>query len=180
MNIIVPPGKKRRWPYAALAALLLAAAAAGGVWVGRRASIPSSSAAAADNETAAEKSLRSRVETFENELRSLGDALRMAEEFGDRSKYMEIVSVSAAKHVEADEAWRKWQAEKHGLRDGLEDGIFETWMKRFTAEDKFRMLSERHGLSVDALKVLKGEFEVLFAEEMAEKFAAPEETEAAA
>lgn len=116
------------------------------------------------------------------DLYGLMDAVRQAEETRDRTRYMEVVGVAAAKSLEADAAWERWQADENaarrGLRSGLEQGMFEYWgPDRFSASDKLEMLARSRGMDPALLRYLKAQLEILFQDEYLEKYGRPEQVD---
>ncbi|GEM_PF-2388500 len=114
------------------------------------------------------------ISRLEGDIDRYFEAMWLAEELGDRKRYMDLVHVSALKNLEADTLWFEWQAykKKKGLMaEGVKQAVMEMPpLPGFTDADKFKMLSEEHGLSEDALRALKAEIEILFSEELLEKF----------
>ncbi len=122
-----------------------------------------------------------RLDKLEGEIYQLYTALDGAESLRSGSKYLEIVSAMEEKWNEADELWDQKTRGKKGLADGLMGGFNENYESRFSREDKFRMLSEKFGVPVEKIRALKADLEIMFTDELAEKFAPqPAETDPAA
>jgi hypothetical protein len=165
VDIIVPPskknGKRNAWIALAAVAALGAAFAAGGYFFrGEPPSLPVPP---------------TKLETLEIEIQRLLGSMDQAEELANRPMYLEIARKAAAKNVEADEEWKKMTAGTQGLRYGLQHGIFEEYLHRFTEKDKYEMLAAEHGLTVLELKLFKSELEMVFFDDYAEKFGHPHE-----
>lgn len=111
-----------------------------------------------------------KLTALEEEISHLISTMDQFELIQNKSKYLEIVSVASEKNLEADALWEKLQASRRGLAHGLESGIFEVWDRRFTTADKVAMLSEKYGVPADVLPKLKSDIEIMFSEELSEKF----------
>lgn len=181
MEIIVPKAKPPRAPYLRALALVavtaaLVAAAVAYFRPAGPADLPPPPAAPED---AVDVSYRERIQRIERELEGMTQALYRAEEFGDRAKYMEIARAAAARSLDADALWYEWRAhtEREGaVAEGMEQALFEGWKPvRFTERDKFELLAAEHGVTPDTVRALKAQIEVLFWEELADKFAPPSE-----
>ena len=121
-----------------------------------------------------------RIEKLQGEMSQLFITLGDVERMRDRRRYMEVTAAASRKLVKADDLWEKRMKTSKGLADGMMGGMNENYEAHFSRVDKFRMLSEKYGLSVEKLRSLKGDLEVMFADELAEKFspaveATPEE-----
>jgi hypothetical protein len=114
------------------------------------------------------------ISRLESDIDRYDEAMWLAEELGDRKRYMELVHASAGKNLEADTLWFEWQdhKKKKGLMaEGVKQAVMELPpLSGFNNTDKFKMLSEEHGLSEDVLRALKAEIEILFSDELLEKF----------
>ncbi len=116
-----------------------------------------------------------RIEKLQGEMSQLFITLGDVERIRDRRRYLEVAAAASRKLVEADDLWEKRMKTSKGLADGMMGGLNENYEAHFTRADKFRMLSEKYGLPTEKLRSLKGDVEVMFADELAEKFSpAPE------
>jgi hypothetical protein len=162
MDIIVPPSKnngKGKAAWIALAAVLaLAAAFAAGAFFFR------------DRNEELLPAPQTKLETIEIEIQRLLGSMDQAEELANRPMYLEIAKKAAAKNIEADDEWEKITATTQGLRYGLQHGIFEEYIHRFTDKDKYEMLAAERGLTVEELRLFKSEIEMVFFDDYAEKF----------
>jgi predicted exporter len=112
-----------------------------------------------------------KIERVQGEIFQLYTSIMEAEKMRDRRKYLEITGVAAQKVLEADDLWEQKTKSQKGLADGLMGGFNENYEARFMRADKFQMLSEKYGLPPERLRALKADIEVMFTDELAEKFA---------
>ena len=130
--------------------------------------------------SAAEKTIRTalqdaRIEKLQGEMSQLFITLGDVERMRDRRRYLEVTAAASKRLIEADDLWEQRMKTQKGLADGMMGGLNENYEAHFTRADKFQMLSEKYGLPAEKLRSLKGDFEVMFADEFAEKFSpAPE------
>lgn len=114
------------------------------------------------------------ISRLEGDIDRYYDAMALAEELGDRKRYIKLVHASAAKNLEADTLWFEWQDHKRKkglMAEGVKQAVMEMPpLPGFTNTDKFKMLSEEHNLSEYMLRALKAEMEILFSDELLEKF----------
>ena len=116
-----------------------------------------------------------RIEKLQGEMSQLFITLGDVERMRDRRRYLEVAAVAAQKLNEADDLWDRRMRSQKGLADGMMGGMNENYESHFTRADKFQMLSEKYSLPVGKLRSIKGDLEVMFADELAEKFSpAPE------
>lgn len=115
--------------------------------------------------------LDSRIEKLEGEFSQLTQSLQDVETMKNRSKYLEILGAAEKKLIASDDLWDEKEKVQKGLRDGMLGGINENYEARFSPQEKFQMLSEKFDLPVDKIRALKADVEILFSDELAEKFA---------
>ncbi len=117
-----------------------------------------------------------KIVRLEEEIGRLLISLDEAESIRDREKYLEILGLADKKYAESDSLWEADLMARQGTVDGMMGGMNEIYEARFTNADKFAMLSEKYGVPVDQLRLLKADLEIMFAMEYSEKFTpAPEE-----
>ena len=120
---------------------------------------------------AAELSPRqARLDQLDGELFQLLTTLSDVETLRDRHRYLEVAGAASKKLTEADELWDQESRFQKGLVNGMMSGMSENYESRFTREDKLGMLSEKYGVPVERLRALKADLEILFWDELADKF----------
>lgn len=176
MDIILPGKKSRKrryWAGGITVALALGAAAALPAMQSALRARPSAEVSKPPQDDEGRR-LYAEIARIESDIDRYYDAMDFAEEVGDRQLYVELVRVSAEKNLEADTAWFRWQEHKRrrgSFAEGVKHAVLEAPpLPGFSNDEKFRMLSERHGLPVETLRALKAQMEVLFMDEMLEKF----------
>ena len=119
-----------------------------------------------------------KIDRLQGEMSQLFITLGDVERMRDRRRYLEVVAAAARRLSETDVLWEKKMKSQKGLADGMMGGLNENFEAHFTRDDKFQMLSEKYAIPAGKLRSLKADFEIMFADELAEKFSpAPEENQ---
>ncbi len=112
---------------------------------------------------------------LQGDLFKLYTSLDGFEAMKNRRKYLQVLQSAERKLMQLDSLWDAKSRKQNAVFDGMRSGLNEYYEVRFTPEEKLQILSRKFGLPVNKLRRLKANLEIMFTEELAEKFAPAEE-----
>lgn len=116
-----------------------------------------------------------RVYGLQGDLFRLYTSLDAYEAMKNRRKYLQILQSAERKLIALDDLWDEKTQSQKGIFDGMRSGLNDYYEVRFTPDEKFEMLARKFGMPKSKLRRLKADIEIMFSEELYDKFGAAEE-----